>query len=120
MIVAVSIDGEDLNARMDGRFGRAKRFMLFNTDAGTFTLLDNTQNLNAAQGAGIQSAQNIAEAGVQALITGHTGPKAFSVLKRAGIAVYHSDIRPVGSVLEDFKLGKLAQAQDADVESHWV
>ena len=120
MKLAITVDGDTLDAMLDGRFGRAKHFMIYETDDGTFELLDNTQNLNAAQGAGIQSAQNVAAAGAEALITGHTGPKAFAVLQKAKIAVYSSDIRPVKEAIDAFKSGKLAKAESADVESHWV
>lgn len=120
MKVAITIDGTTLDAKLDSRFGRAARFMLYDTETGSFELMDNAQNLNAAQGAGIQSAQNVAQAGVEALITGHTGPKAFSVLQKARILVYHSEVRPVRDVLEDFKNGALTKAENADVESHWV
>ena len=119
MKIAITVDGETLEANLDSRFGRAKRFMLYDTEKDSFTLLDNTQNLNAAQGAGIQSAQNIAAAGAEALITGHTGPKAFTVLQAAGIAIYHSDVLPVKDAIAAFKIGKLKKADTADVEGHW-
>lgn len=120
MKIALTIDGVDLEAKLDSRFGRAARFLLYDTDAGTFELIDNTQNLNAAQGAGIQSAQNVAAAGTEALITGHAGPKAFSVLRKAKIPVYLCDVRPVKEAIEAFKNGQLPKAENADVESHWV
>ncbi len=119
MKIAITLDGENLEANLDSRFGRAKRFMLYDTEKDSFTLLDNTQNLNAAQGAGIQSAQNIAAAGAEALITGHTGPKAFTVLQTAGIAIYHSEVRPVKDVITAFRKGELKKADTADVEGHW-
>ncbi len=120
MKIAITIDGFSLDAKLDSRFGRAARFMLYDTENGSFKILDNTQNLNAAQGAGIQSAQNVAAAGADALITGHTGPKAFSVLQNADIAIYYSEIRPVKAVIDSFMNGKLAKAGIADVESHWL
>ena len=40
--------------------------------------VENTQNLNLSQGAGIQAAQTIVENQVDCLITGHCGPKAFT------------------------------------------
>ncbi len=120
MKVAITVDGMTLDSMLDARFGRAARFMIYDTENGTFELLDNTQNLNAAQGAGIQSAQNVANAGVVALITGHTGPKAFSVLQKAEIAVYHSEVRAVKDIVDAFKKGELQRAESADVESHWA
>ena len=80
MKIAITTSGNDLNAPLDSRFGRAPKFLIYDLEAKTFEIIDNEQNLNAAQGAGIQSAQNIARLGAKALVTGHCGPKAFRVL----------------------------------------
>lgn len=120
MTLAITIEGTTLDAKLDSRFGRAARFMIYETESGSFDLIDNTQNLNAEQGAGIQSAQNVAAAGAEALITGHTGPKAFAVLRKAKISVYFSEACSVKDAIEAFKKGKLQKAETADVESHWV
>lgn len=109
-----------MNSPMDPRFGRAQKFIIWDTDAASFALLDNVQNFQAAQGAGIQSARNVANAGVQALITGHCGPKAFAALQAAGIAVYHCQAGTVAQALDMFNSGELTQATGADVEGHWV
>lgn len=119
MKIAITVDGDDLEAPMDARFGRARKFVIYDTETGSHEFLDNTRNLNAAQGAGIQSAQNIASAGAEILITGHTGPKAFRVLEAAKIAVYHGEVGPVREVVEAFKKGELKAARAADVEGHW-
>ncbi|MBN1619386.1 NifB/NifX family molybdenum-iron cluster-binding protein [candidate division WOR-3 bacterium] len=120
MIVAVTCAGKSIDSPLDNRFGRAESFILFDLENGSFTFLDNEQNLNAAQGAGIQSAQKIAKSGATALITGHTGPKAFKVLSSAGISVYHSSAKTVKNAIEEFKAGKLEKAPNPDVESHWA
>lgn len=121
MKIALSVDRKDPDAMMDSRFGRAKCFMIYDTENGQTDFVDNTQNLNAAQGAGIQSAQNVAACEVEALICGHTGPKAFSVLSSAGISVYNCDAAiPAKEAIESFKKGSLKKAEGADVDSHWV
>ena len=120
MKIALTIDGVDLDAKLDSRFGRAARFMLYDTDAGSFELVDNTQNLNAAQGAGIQSAETVARAGVRHLVTGHCGPKAFRVLTAAGISIYNCDAPTVREALERYTAGTLKPAAAADVDGHWV
>ncbi|MGE4489940.1 MAG: NifB/NifX family molybdenum-iron cluster-binding protein [Kiritimatiellales bacterium] len=120
MKVAVTTSGKDLNAPLDPRFGRAPRFIVYDTENETFALADNAQNLNAAQGAGIQSAQNVAATGAQAVISGHFGPKAFRVLSTAGIRIYTSDAATVRDAIERLKQDKLSAAQEADVEGHWI
>lgn len=71
MIIAITTAGNDLSAEVDTRFGRAPQFLIYNTETNDFTLKENTQNLNAAQGAGIQSATNIANENVDAVISGN-------------------------------------------------
>ncbi len=120
MKIALTTSGDDLNATLDSRFGRAPKFLIYDLDAKTFEVIDNEQNLNAAQGAGIQSAQNIARSGVQAIITGHCGPKAFRALQAAGIKIYNADAATVTEALDQYRTGKLMEAQSADVDGHWV
>ncbi len=88
MKICVTSQGSDLGSQVDPRFGRAAMFLLVDTDTGKFEVIDNKQNLQAAQGAGIQTAQNVAETGAKAILTGHCGPKAFSVLTAARIEIF--------------------------------
>jgi len=119
MKIAFSTSGENLDAPLDSRFGRAARFLVLDAEEGTFELIDNAQNLNAAQGAGIQSAENIIRAGADCLVSGHCGPKAFRVLQAAGVKIYNCTAATIAEALEQFKAGKLQAAAGADVESHW-
>jgi predicted Fe-Mo cluster-binding NifX family protein len=120
MKIAISADSPDKEALMDTRFGRAPWFVIWDSESKTYTSLANKQNLEAAQGAGIQSAQNVAETGASAVICGHTGPKAWSLLSRAGIAVYHAKPAPVSEIVQQFEQGLLQKAENSDVEGHWV
>jgi predicted Fe-Mo cluster-binding NifX family protein len=120
MKIALTTSGKDLNAPLESRFGRAPLFLIYDLEAKTFEIIDNEQNLNTAQGAGIQSAQNIAQLGVKAIITGHCGPKAFRVLGAAGVKIYNTSATTVAEALDQYQAGKLAEASSADVEGHWV
>ena len=120
MKIALTTSGNDLNAPLDSRFGRAPKFLIYDLEGNSFEVVDNEQNLNAAQGAGIQSAQNIARLGAKALVTGHCGPKAFRVLVAAGIKIYNTSAATVTEALEQYRGGKLAEATSADVDGHWV
>lgn len=120
MKIALTTSGNDLNAPLDGRFGRTPKFLIYDTETDTFEIVDNKQNLNAAQGAGIQAAQNIARAGAKALITGHCGPKAFRVLQAAGVKVFNTSVATVSEAIDLYRQGKLIDAASADVEGHWV
>lgn len=109
-----------MDSPMDPRFGRARYFIVVDTDTGNFSAHDNALNLNAVQGAGIQSAKNIADLGVDALITGHVGPKAYTALEAAGIPVFTSASGTVQDALKAFQAGTLAKADRPTVSGHWV
>lgn len=109
-----------MGSPIDPRFGRAAKFILVDTETGSVQVEDNTQNLNAAQGAGIQAAQNVSRLGAQVLLTGHCGPKAFATLRAAGIQVITGVEGTVGEVVERFKRGELSPSDSPDVEGHWV
>ena len=59
------------------------------------------------QGAGIQSAQLMAERGVTAVLTGNCGPNAHKTLSAVGISVIVGCAGGVKDVIEQFKAGKL-------------
>ncbi|NLF38828.1 dinitrogenase iron-molybdenum cofactor biosynthesis protein [bacterium] len=120
MKIAFTTTGTTLHAPLDPRFGRAARFLVYDTDTRAAGVIDNAQQLDAAQGAGIQAAQLVARAGVGAVVTGHCGPKAFRVLAAAGIAVYTTDAATVAEALERHHSGALTALGGADVEGHWV
>ena len=120
MRIAVTAQGRELSAPVDPRFGRAKLFVIVDTETGQFSAADNTQNLNAPQGAGIQAGRNVVELGVKAVLTGHVGPKAFATLQAGGVAIYGGATGTVADAVEQFKSDRLKQATGADVEGHWV
>jgi predicted Fe-Mo cluster-binding NifX family protein len=118
--VAVTSLGQDLECKVDPRFGRASWFIVIDTETNQYQAVSNEQNLNAGQGAGIQSAENISRHSVEAVITGNCGPKAFRTLGAAGIRIYCGADGTVSEALEKFRSGKLEQAEGANVEGHWV
>jgi len=120
MKVAVTSQGEDLDSQVDPRFGRARNFVVVDTESDAFETHDNAQNLNASQGAGIQAARNVAQMGVNAVITGNVGPKAFAALQAGNIRVFVGARGSVRQALEDLKAGNLQSAKEASVEGHWV
>ena len=119
MKIAVPSPGKTLESDVDSRFGRASGFIVFNTENDTFTVTDNDQNLNAAQGAGIQAAQNVALTGADVVIAPSFGPKAFRVLKAAGVKTILCSAGTVKQTIEDYIAGKLSESDAANVEGHW-
>jgi len=119
MKIVFTTSGDSLNSPLDSRFGRAPKFLVYDPESETFEVIDNQQNLNAAQGAGIQSAETVARLGAKSVVTGHCGPKAFRVLLAAGIKVYTTDAPTVAAALEQYRSGQLTEAKAADVQGHW-
>lgn len=117
--IAFTTSGHDLDAALDPRFGRAQRFLIYDLEHQTFCTLENDQSRNAAQGAGILAAETMVKAGVDALVTGHCGPKAFKVLDAAGVTVYHCSAATVQEALHQVQGGVVSPADAADVDGHW-
>jgi predicted Fe-Mo cluster-binding NifX family protein len=120
MKLVVTAQDSSLDSPVDPRFGRARYFLLVDTDTGQFTPHDNVQNLNAAQGAGIQAAQTVVRLGAEAVLTGSVGPKAFATLQAGQVAVYPGAAGTVRQAVEELRCGRLQPAARANVEGHWV
>ena len=121
MKIVISSPKDTTDSLVDMRFGRARYFACYDTDSKETTFHLNEQNLNAPQGAGIQSAQKVADLGADAIITGHCGPKAFTLLNSASINVYL--VQPETKIMDAIEMvqtGKLTATKGADVEGHWV
>jgi len=120
MKIVITSQGTDLKSPIDPRFGRAACFILVDTETNEFTSHDNTQNLNAAQGAGIQAGRTVVDLGAEAVLTGNVGPKAFATLQSGNIKVYPGVSGTVAEAIEQFKAGKLQPTGAANVEGHWI
>lgn len=117
-IAITSADGT-LDGMVDERFGRSKKIVVVDAQTNSQETVDNLPNMNAAQGAGIQTAQNVIQSGAQAVISGHLGPNAFRVLSAAGVEVFTASAMTVREALEAHSNGRLAKLAGADVEGHW-
>ena len=120
MKIVITCSGNTLDSPMDPRFGRAANFCLYDTDNKSFEIISNRQNLQAAQGAGIQAGQNVAQAGAQAVITGNVGPKAFQVLNQAGIKIYLGQFSTVKEAIDAYEGGNLQPTDSANQDGHWM
>lgn len=119
MLVAISASVDDLDSEVNERFGRANGFIIYDDEKNESSFIENKQNLQASQGAGIQSAQKIYECGAKALITGHCGPKAFKLLEAANVIIYLAEKGSIKENIEKFQNNVLKSICKADVEGHW-
>jgi len=119
MKLAVTSTGREMDSPVDRRFGRARYFIVIDEDGDGFEVIDNTESADLPGGAGVQTADNLARKGVEAVITGHCGPSAYRVLSAAGIKVYVGAGGTVASAVESFRKGLLQESENPDVEGHW-
>ncbi|MDY6790308.1 MAG: NifB/NifX family molybdenum-iron cluster-binding protein [Thermodesulfobacteriota bacterium] len=120
MRIAVTSTGKDLDANMDPRFGRAAYFIIVNSETMKYETVENSQNLNLPQGAGIQAGKTIIDNKADVLVTGNCGPKAFKVLQSAGVKIFTGAQGSVSDAVLQYKNGELEATGEANVEGHWV
>ena len=118
MRIAIAASGPSLDDSVEARFGRCAYFLIVDTDTMAFEAIENP-NIAVGGGAGIQSAQLMAEKGVQTILAGNCGPNAFRTFGAAGIQVIVGISGVVREAVEQFKAGAFAAASDANVASHF-
>ena len=119
MKIAITSQGQDLNSQVDPRFGRAAYILIVDTADQGVEVLDNSENINAFKGAGIQAAATVSKKGVEVLMTGYCGPNAYKTLQAAGVKVVNDVSGKVKDAVEAFIAGNLSFADSANVEAHW-
>jgi len=117
MKLAVTSRGTTLDDPVDPRFGRCAHFVIVETDDMAVESIAN-RNASAGGGAGIQSAQLMADKGVEAVITGNCGPNAFRTLEAAGIRVVIGAAGSVRDTVVQYKAGTLSATDSPSVDSH--
>jgi predicted Fe-Mo cluster-binding NifX family protein len=117
--IAITAKGSELSSQVDPRFGRAAYFIIYDTDDNSFEAVSNQENATAAQGAGVQAAQIVANRRVDWVVSGNMGPKAFSALKAAGAKIASWSDGTVEDAIELVNKGELKEIIGANVEGHW-
>jgi predicted Fe-Mo cluster-binding NifX family protein len=116
MKIAVTATDASLESRIDPRFGRCAYFLIVDTNTMEFEAIENP-NVALGGGAGIQSAQLLAENAVEVVLTGNCGPNAHQTLSAAGIGVMVGCTGSVVDAVEQFKAGQLNAATEPNVAS---
>ena len=112
MKIALSSLGKDLNSNLSEVFGRCPYFLIveiIDKKVKGFEVIENT-NMNQMGGAGITTAQMIAEKNISAVITGAVGPRALDVLKQFNTQVFNGT-GLVKEAIQKFIDGKLEKVQ---------
>lgn len=119
MKVAITAKSASVDSLVDPRFGRAPFIVIADLKTGEVTSIDNSVNVNAFKGAGINAAASIHKEGVDVLMTGYCGPKAFKVIETAGIKVVSDVVGTVAEAIQRFKTGEISYTNSANAEAHW-
>jgi predicted Fe-Mo cluster-binding NifX family protein len=118
MRIAISATGPTLDDEVDPRFGRCQHFIVADPETMEFEAIDNSSAM-AAGGAGIATAQMIAEKGAGAVLTGNCGPNAYQVLSSSGIQIITGVSGKIKDVIEDYRSGKFPASAQANVPDHF-
>jgi predicted Fe-Mo cluster-binding NifX family protein len=111
MKIVVTATGMNLDSNVDPRFGRAACLLIIDSETGALLeAIDNSQGVNASQGAGIGAAAMVADKGVQAVLTGQVGPKAMAVIEKSNIQVVTGVEGSVREAVDNFRAGSSPQA----------
>ncbi len=112
MKLALSSLGKDVNSKLSEVFGRCPYFILVEIENNKIQKTEAIENKSASQqgGAGIASAQMVAEKNAGVVIARTVGPRALDVLKQFNIEVY-SGKGLVKEVIQKFIEGKLKKIQ---------
>ncbi len=119
MRIAISAQGDDSTALVDPRFGRTRGFAIHDTKSGELSWLSNAEQVDLAQGAGIQAALKVIEASADVVITGNCGPKAFQTLASAGVDVVVGAAGTVAEAIASYQQGDLQPTTEPNVDGHW-
>jgi predicted Fe-Mo cluster-binding NifX family protein len=119
MKIAITATGTEIDSPVDPRFGRAQYILIVDENGAILETVDNSQNLNAMRGAGIQSAKTVADREVHVLMTGRCGPNAFRALQAAGIKVAVDQSGTVREALTRLNDNRVAFADQPNAEAHW-
>jgi len=117
MKIAVSAAGPSLDSQVDPRFGRCQYLLIVDSESLAFEALENPA-VTSPGGAGIQAAQAVVDEGVEAVITGSCGPKAYQVLSAAHIDVLDGVSGSVREAVEGYRRGELKAAAGPSGRPH--
>ena len=86
--ISVTHEGEGMDALMDARFGRAEAFLVVDRESGEVVETIDNASVGASHGAGTAAANTMKSEGIEAVISGRFGPKAFDALRALGIETW--------------------------------
>ena len=117
MKIAVSSQGEHLDAPASPVFGRCPLYLFVETETMEFEAVPNPA-MSQGGGAGIQAAQFVVNQGAEAVLSGNLGPNAFDVLQAASVPGFLVSEGTVRQAVEAYKAGQLRPMGGPNVGAH--
>ncbi len=117
MKVCITSSAPQIDAEVDPRFGRCKYLLIVDTEKMVTEVIDNPGK-DATSGAGITAAQVVVDKGIEAVLTGNCGPKAYQVLSSFGVKVVTGVDGKVEDALRAYQSGQLQESKSANVAAH--
>ena len=106
MKIALPVNNNHLDAGISHAFGRAPFFLFYDTETGEEEYVSN-RSVGAPGGAGVSAAQQLADSGIEVVLSPRCGQNAAQVLMAANIAVYVAEEESIQQSIDSFTRGEL-------------
>ncbi len=116
--VVITAEGDSLDSPLDSHFGRCKYLLICNPESKQVDKAIANGNAEVQGGAGVSTAQMVADLDIKNIVTGNIGPKAFEALNASGIKIFVAQSGSVGNALNAFVDNKLEEVTDASAQMH--
>jgi predicted Fe-Mo cluster-binding NifX family protein len=114
--LAFCVQGEGDPLSLDGRFGRAEKFCLVDSEDGHRIKILTNPMQQASGSAGIGAIQLLADREVEGIVAPHLGPKAEEARKSLGIELWdQGDCKTVDQAIAAWKNGTLSVVAEKPV-----
>ena len=102
-IVSISSTGKSEKSFLDLRFGKCENVVLYNSDTGHFSILENPYK--NAEHSGVQLVKFLQNEGVSTIITGEVGPMVSSLLEKEKLqlVLLHEEKIKIEEIIERLK-----------------
>jgi len=103
MKIAITSEGNTLNAQIDSRFGRCSYFAFYDTETKQTEFLENPGK-DASGGAGPAAVQFVAQQGAKKIIAGEFGGKTVPLFQSLSIQMVSESGKTIAEVLEQLQM----------------
>lgn len=118
MKIGICSKENDLKSLVDDRFGRAEKFIVYDTETSDFFAVENTAKTEAS-GAGGSAVKILSKNNVEVILAPEIGPKAMDAINGFEMDAYNfGDSKTVEEAIEKYKNGNLKKFITSSTESH--